>query len=182
MIIKIEKGAKVQITDKPIVNVYGDVVQNKEVHIHSQDNKQEPEDVEYDKMKDNISTSEECIRCCLEKLMQERIMVKKKGKDLEEFLFNRQIHWQGVYRILVDKKYCKDSDFDGFDAFIQKVMPKKVNAPYMTSSVKQISQTDFNKSFERWKYDGEISGNRKPFERMYAIAKRFKELLEEEGL
>ena len=34
MNIKIESGANVQITDKPIVNVYGDVVQHKEVIIH----------------------------------------------------------------------------------------------------------------------------------------------------
>lgn len=34
MNIKIESGANVQITDKPIVNVYGDVVQHQEVHIH----------------------------------------------------------------------------------------------------------------------------------------------------
>lgn len=182
MNIKIEPGAKVQITDKPIVNIYGDVVQFKEVHIHSQEYEQESEDVEYEEMKDNNATTEGCIRRCLEKLMQERIMVKKEGKDVEEFLFNRQIHWQGVYRILVDKKYCKDSDFDGFDLFIKNVLPEKVNAPYVKWSVKQISQSDFNKSFDKWVYDGSICGNRKPFERMYAIAKRFKEFLEEEGL
>ena len=34
MNIKIESGAHVQITDNPIVNVFGDVVQHKEVHIH----------------------------------------------------------------------------------------------------------------------------------------------------
>lgn len=34
MNIKIEPGANVQITDKPIINVYGDMVQHKEVHIH----------------------------------------------------------------------------------------------------------------------------------------------------
>ena len=34
MNIKIEPGAKVQITDKPIINVFGDVVQHKEEHIH----------------------------------------------------------------------------------------------------------------------------------------------------
>lgn len=33
MNIKIESGANVQITDKPIVNVFGDVVQHKEVNV-----------------------------------------------------------------------------------------------------------------------------------------------------
>lgn len=185
MNIKIEEGAKVQITDKPIVNVYGDVVQKNEFHIHPVDYQQESEDVEYEEVKDEsvqTTNSNDVIRRCLERLMQEHIMVKKGGKDVEELLFKRQNHWQAIYRILVDKKFCKDSDFDGFDLFIKKVMPEKVNAPYVKWSVKQISQSDFNKSFDKWVYDGTICGNRKPFERMYAIAKRFKELLEEKGL
>jgi hypothetical protein len=185
MNIKIEKGAKVQITDKPIVNVYGDVVQKNEFHIHPVNYQQESDDVEYEEVKDettSVTSPNKAIRRCLENLMQERITVKKGGKDVEEFLFNRQNHWQGVYRILVDKKFCRDSDFEGFNTFIVKVMPEKVNKPYKKDSVKQISKTDFNIPFEKWKYDGETSGNRKVYERMYAVAKRFKELLEEEGL
>ena len=185
MNIKIEKGAKVQITDKPIVNVFGDIVQKKEVHIHPKDYQQESENVEYEELKDEIVQTANCndvIRRCLERLMQERIMVKKGGKDVEELLFNRQNHWQGVYRILVDKKFCRDSDFEGFDIFILKVMPEQVNKPYKKESVKQISKTDFNIPFEKWKYNGETSGNRKVYDRMYAVAKRFMKLLEEEGL
>lgn len=125
---------------------------------------------------------EELIRLCITLLMNERFKVTKNGKEVEEPLFNLQNHWQAVYRILVDKKYCKDSDFDGFDLFIKKVMPDKVNALYKKSSVKQISQTDFNKPFEKWEYDAETSGTRKPYERMKAIAQRFLEILEEKGL
>ena len=127
-------------------------------------------------------TPEEQIRLCIFLLMNERILVKKKGKLVEELLFNRQNHWQAIYRILVDKKFCKDSDFDGFDLFINKVMPSEVNAPYKKSLVKQISQTDFNKPFTKWKFDAETSGTLRPFERMKAIAQRFLELLEEKGL
>ena len=127
-------------------------------------------------------TPEEQIRLCIFLLMNEHILVKKKGKEVEEPLFNRQNHWQAIYRILVDKKFCKDSDFDGFDLFINKVMPSKVNAPYKKSSVKQISQTDFNKPFAKWKFDAETSGTLRPYERMKAIAQRFLELLEEKGL
>lgn len=127
-------------------------------------------------------TIEEKIRLCIILLMNERIMVKKNSKDVEEPLFNLQNHWQAIYRILVDKKFCKDSDFEGFDLFITKVMPDKVNAPYKKSSVKQISQTDFNKPFEKWEYDAETSGTLKPFERMKAVAQRFLEILAEKGL
>lgn len=125
---------------------------------------------------------EEIIRLCITLLMNERFKISKNGKLVEEPLFNLQNHWQAIYRILVDKQYCKDSDFDGFDLFIKKVMPSEVNAPYKKSSVKQISQTDFNKPFEKWKYDPQTSGTLKPYERMIAVAQRFLEILEEKGL
>ena len=114
------------------------------------------------------------IRHCIELLMLERYG--------DEPLFNQQSHWQAIYRILVDKGYCRDSDFDGFNIFIRSVMPEEVNKPYRKESVKNISQTDFGKPFEQWRYDPEISKTRKPFDRMVAVAQRFKQILEENGL
>ena len=116
----------------------------------------------------------ERLKQCIALLMQE--------KYGEEPLFNQQSHWQAVYRILVDKGYCRDSDFDGFDTFIRTVMSEEVNKPYSKGSVKQISQTDFVRPFEEWKYDAVTSKTRKPFERMVAVASRFKSILEENGL
>ena len=107
------------------------------------------------------------------------LMLERYG---DEPLFNQQSHWQAIYRILVDKGYCRDSDFDGFDIFIRTVMPEEVNKPYRKESVKNISQTDFSKSFEQWRFDPETSKTRKPFDRMAAVAQRFKEILEENGL
>ena len=117
---------------------------------------------------------EERIRRCIGLLMAERY-----GNEL---LFNLQGHWQAVYRILVDKGYCRESDFDGFDAFIRRVMPEKVNKPYKKESVKQISKTDFALPFDRWHYDPQTSTTRKPYDRMVAVARRFKAILEENGL
>ena len=114
---------------------------------------------------------EERIRRCIGLLMAERYG--------NEPLFNLQGHWQAVYRILVDKGYCRDSDFDGFDAFIRRVMPEEVNKPYKKDSVRNINKTSFNKPFDRWRYDPDDYGTCKPFERMVAIARRFKEILEE---
>ena len=116
----------------------------------------------------------ECIRRCITLLMQE--------KCGNEPLFNQQNHWQAVYRILVDKGYCRDSDFDGFDTFIRTVMPEEVNKPYSKGSLKQISQTDFVRPFNEWKYDVLTSKTRKPYDRMVAVTRRFKEILEENGL
>ena len=117
---------------------------------------------------------EESIRHCITLLMEERMG--------DEPLFFLQNHWQAVYRILVDKGYCRDSDFDGFDVFIRTVMPEAVNKPYSKGSLKQISQTDFVRPFTEWRYDAQITKTRKPFDRMVAVAQRFKEILEENGL
>ena len=122
----------------------------------------------------NFDTPAERIRHCIALLMQE--------KCGNEPLFNQQNHWQAVYRILVDKGYCRDSDFDGFDVFIRTVMPEEVNKPYSKASVKQISQTDFVKPFKDWVFDYQTSKTRKPFDRMVAVARRFHEFLEENGL
>ena len=121
-----------------------------------------------------IDSPAESIRHSIELLMLERYG--------DEPLFNQQSHWQAIYRILVDKGYCRDSDFDGFDIFIRSVMPEEVNKPYRKESVKNISQTDFGKSFEQWRFDPETSKTRKPYDRMVAVAQRFKEILEENGL
>ena len=125
---------------------------------------------------------EERIRKCITLLMKINIKVIKNGKEVEEPLFKLQNHWQAIYRILVDKHFCKDSDFDGFDLYIKKVMPNQVNAIYTKASVKQISQTDFNKPFVKWKFDSETSGTLRPFERMKEVAQRFLDILEENGL
>ena len=122
----------------------------------------------------NTQSQEERIRQCIALLMAERYG--------DETLFNIQGHWQAVYRILVDKGFCRDSDFNGFDAFIQEVMPEKVNKPYKRDSVRNINKTDFNKPFDKWKYNAETSGKRIPYDRMVAVASRFKSILEENGL
>ena len=118
----------------------------------------------------------------LEKRIQQCIALLMAERSGNEPLFNQQSHWQAVYRILVDKGYCRDSDFDGFDTFIKRVMPDNVNKPYKKDSVKRISQTDFVKPFTKWSFDTETSKTRKPYDRMVAVAARFLEILEENDL
>ena len=123
------------------------------------------------------ASKEERIRQSIALLMKERY----KDRDIDELLFNQRNHWQAVYRILVDKNICRGSDFDGFDVFIERVMPDKVNSTYSKSSLKQISQTDFDRPFRKWEFDPTTS-TLKPFYRMKTVAQRFLEILEENGL
>ena len=127
---------------------------------------------------DGTISTEDRIRQSIALLMKERYIDQEK----DEPLFNQRNHWQAIYRILVDKGYCCDSDFDGFEVFIKRVMPNQVNQPYKKDSVRNINKTDFNKPLDRWQYDPASFRTRKPYERMVAVATRFKAILEENGL
>ena len=71
-----------------------------------------------------------------------------------------------------------DDDFDYFDRLIKRVMPCKVNASYSRPSVKNISQTLFNKPFVKWRFESGGKTRREPYDRMVAIVERFIMLLE----
>lgn len=119
-----------------------------------------------------VDLSDDHIRYCLERLMEERY------NGTEEMLFNRKCHWQGVFRVLSDAGMYGDDDFDYFDRLIKRVMPRKVNASYSRPSVKNISQTLFNKPFVKWRFESGGKTRREPYDRMVAIVKRFIMLLE----
>ena len=97
----------------------------------------------------------------------------KNGKPL----FTQANHWQAVFRILVDQGMFRDNDYDGFDEWMRNNIPKELSTNYNKNSVKNISQTLYNKPLERWTYDPALEKTRQPFERMQTIAKRFQELL-----
>ena len=121
----------------------------------------------------------EIIRQAIELLMQEQY-TNSKGKV--EKLFKKKNHWQAIYRILVDKGVCGNGDYMGFQSFINDVNLGLFNAPFSLYSLQQISDTPFHVKFEDWEYDPIMSKTRTPFDRMYEIAKRFKEILEGLGL
>ncbi len=108
---------------------------------------------------------------CLERLMAE---IWLQGKPL----FNQQNHWQAVFRILSDFEKFADDDFDGFDSWVVRVVPPQLRQLYRKQSVKNISQTLFNKKFEKWAYDPKLMKKREPYDRMERIARLFKEMLE----
>lgn len=119
-----------------------------------------------------VGLSDDHIRYCLERLMEERY------NGTEELLFNRKCHWQGVFRVLSDAGMYGDDDFGYFDLLINRLKPLKVNASYSRSSVKNISQTLFNKPFVKWRFESGGKTRREPYDRMVAIVKRFIMLLE----
>ena len=123
-------------------------------------------------MKPDLSDDNICR--CLERLMVEEW---KPG----ERLFNKQAHWQAVFRIMSDAGLFADDDFDGFDSWVKRTIPSELRRLYSKQSVKNISQTLFCKPFRQWKYDSTLMKKRDPFDRMKRIAERFEQLLNERG-
>ena len=123
-------------------------------------------------MKPDLSDDNICR--CLERLMVEEW---KPG----ERLFNKQAHWQAVFRVLSDAGLFADDDFDGFDSWVKRTIPSELRRLYSKQSVKNISQTLFCKPFRQWKYDSTLMKKRDPFDRMKRIAERFEQLLNERG-
>ena len=118
--------------------------------------------------KPDLSDSNICR--CLRLLMEEQT-------DEGEPLFNQKSNWQAVFRILSDADKFADDDFDGFDSWVHRVVPPELTRLYSKQSVKNISQTLFNKPFKRWAYDPRLMKKREPYDRMEQIAGRFRELL-----
>ena len=123
-------------------------------------------------MKPDLSDDNICR--CLERLMVEEW---KPG----ERLFNKQAHWQAVFRVLSDEGLFADDDFDGFDSWVKRTISSELRRLYSKQSVKNISQTLFCKPFRQWKYDSTLMKKRDPFDRMKRIAERFEQLLNERG-
>ena len=121
-------------------------------------------------MKPDLSDDNICR--CLERLMVEEW---KPG----ERLFNKQTHWQAVFRIMSDAGLFADDDFDGFDSWVKRTIPPELRRLYSKQSVKNISQTLFCKPLRQWKYDPSLMKKREPFDRMKRIAERFEQLLSE---
>lgn len=124
----------------------------------------------------------EAVRRALAALNEERTTVRKEGRNREEPLLNKQVHWQAVYRILVDKGICREADFRGFMDFVRPLLPEHPHARCDYATVRAISKTDFQRPFARWKYNGAGDCIRRTFDRMVAVAGKFLELLEAEGV
>jgi hypothetical protein len=105
----------------------------------------------------------------LERLMQQTIVCDD-GRRVP--LVSRQIHWQAIFRILVDRGIYPDgTDYRGFCCYIEEVFPTvEWRVPLDYHSLKNISQTMFVRPFAEWRYDAVYGISRKSYERMCCIA------------
>lgn len=127
-------------------------------------------------VKSLVMGKDQILQRCIILLMEAK---NKKGR----YLFRSKNHWQAIYRIVVDRKLgVADGDYAGFESLVWQIEPPSCRIPFSPSALKQISKTNFTKPFSRWCYDPVYFKTRKPYDQMVAVATRFNELLEENGL
>lgn len=118
---------------------------------------------------------EPSLLACIEYLMDE------KDKD-GGYLVNKGIHWIAIFRIFVDKNLgVSNTDYLGFCMMMKGLKPEGFRIPLKQENLKRISDSMYTNPFEKWRYDVAYNSTRKPYDKMVAIATRFKEILEENG-
>ena len=96
------------------------------------------------------------------------------------YLVTRKVHWQAIFRILVDRGIYPDgTDYRGFCCYMEEVFPtEEYRVPLSYQSLKGISRTMYVRPFTEWRYDAVYGISRQAYERMYRIAATLNELLE----
>ena len=101
--------------------------------------------------------------------------------DSGRYLVTRKVHWQSIFRILVDRGIYPDgTDYRGFCCYIESIFPTTTcRVPLDYHSLKNISQTMFVRPFTEWHYDAVYDIKFKSYYQMYRIAALLDEQLSE---
>ena len=115
------------------------------------------------------------LTLALEKLMQHRT---PDGR----YLVTRKVHWQAVYRVLVDEGWYDASlGYAAFVEYIRSVAPPGgFRIMPDVETIRHISQTLYARPFAKWRYDAAYRTKRWAYERMRAVAETFLSYLGEE--
>ena len=88
------------------------------------------------------------------------------------YLVTRKVHWQAVYRVLVDEGWYDASLGDAaFVEYIRSVAPPDgFRIMPDVETIRHISQTLYARPFAKWRYDAAYGTKRWAYERMRAVA------------
>ena len=98
------------------------------------------------------------------------------------YLVTRKVHWQAVYRVLVDEGWYDASlGYAAFVEYIRSVAPPGgFRIMPDVETIRHISQTLYARPFRDWRYDAAYGTKRWAYERMRAVAEVFESCLGEE--
>ena len=88
------------------------------------------------------------------------------------YLVTRKVHWQAVYRVLVDEGWYDASlGYAAFVEYIRSVAPPDgFRIMPDVETIRHISQTLYARPFANWRYDAAYRTKRWAYERMRAVA------------
>jgi hypothetical protein len=88
------------------------------------------------------------------------------------YLVTRKVHWQAVYRVLVDEGWYDASlGYAGFVDYIRSVAPPGgFRIMPDVETIRHISQTLYSRPFRDWRYDAAYGTKRWAYERMRRVA------------
>ena len=100
------------------------------------------------------------------------------------YLVTRKVHWQAVYRVLVDEGWYDASlGYAGFVDYIRSVAPPDgFRIMPDVETIRHISQTLYARPFAKWRYDVAYRTKRWAYERMRRVAEAFLSYLGEEKM
>ena len=98
------------------------------------------------------------------------------------YLVTRKVHWQAVYRVLVDEGWYDASlGYAAFVEYIRSVAPPGgFRIMPDVETIRHISQTLYARPFRDWRYDAAYGTKRWAYERMRAVAEVFESCLGKE--
>ena len=98
------------------------------------------------------------------------------------YLVTRKVHWQAVYRVLVDEGWFDASlGYAAFVEYIRSVAPPDgFRIMPDVETIRHISQTLYARPFAKWRYDTAYHTKRWAYERMRAVAEALLGVMGEE--
>ena len=98
------------------------------------------------------------------------------------YLVTRKVHWQAVYRVLVDEGWYDASlGYAAFVEYIRSVAPPGgFRIMPDVETIRHISQTLYARPFAKWRYDAAYHTKRWAYERMRAVAEALLGVMREE--
>ena len=109
------------------------------------------------------------------------LLMERKAPD-GRYLVTRKVHWQAVYRVLVDEGWYDASlGYAAFVDYIRSVAPPGgFRIMPDVETIRHISQTLYARPFAKWRYDAAYRTKRWAYERMRAVAATLLGLMGEE--
>ena len=123
------------------------------------------------KINDDVNVNDNLAPRCEQLMLALQKLMECKAPD-GRYLVTRKVHWQAVYRVLVDEGWYDASlGYAGFVDYIRSVAPPGgFRIMPDVETIRHISQTLYARPFAKWRYDAAYRTKRWAYERMRAVA------------